>query len=89
MNRFHVRTVVVLLLIAFASMGTLVLTDNFVQEAEADHGCVPALVECIRAIADTVEACGDILNEGITPECIAAGIIAYYTCKHAADDCLG
>ena len=46
-------------------------------------------VECIRAFADAVEACADILDEGITPECLAAGIIAWHTCKHAADDCFG
>ncbi|MDE0016393.1 MAG: hypothetical protein OXU51_09415 [Candidatus Poribacteria bacterium] len=89
MNRVYVRTIAVLLLVAFASMGTLVLTDNFVPKAHADHGCILALVECIRAFADAVEACADILDEGITPECLAAGIIAWHTCKHAADDCFG
>lgn len=87
MKRFHVKTLAVLVLIAFASMGTFVLTDNFVPKAHADHGCIPAVVECLLAVAAAIEACSTA--EGITPECVAAGIIALHTCLHAVDDCVG
>ena len=83
MNRFHVRTVAVLLLIAFASMGTLVLTDNFVPQAQADDGCIAAAVACLHAIADAIEACED----GIDAECIAAGLNAWILCLHALEEC--
>ncbi|MXZ00303.1 hypothetical protein F4Y93_06510 [Candidatus Poribacteria bacterium] len=85
MNRFHVKTLAVFVLIAFAAMGAFVLTDNFVPQAHADHGCIPAAIECLNAIADALEACAD----GVTPECIAAGITAYYACQHAWNDCFG
>ncbi len=85
MNRFHVKTSAVLVLIAFAAMGAFVLTDNFVPKAEAHHGCIPAAVECIHAIADALEACAN----GVNPECIAAGFTAIEKCEHAWNACFG
>ena len=85
MNRFHVKTMAVLVLIAFASMGAFVFTDNFVPQAQADHGCIPAAVECLHAIADALEACQD----GVTPECIAAALTAIDKCEHALNACWG
>lgn len=83
MKRFQIRTIAVVVLVAFASMGTLVLTDNFVPEAEANHGCIPATIECIIAILEAIEAC----KNGPNAECIAAAINAYNKCEHAWNDC--
>ena len=85
MNRFHVRTVAVLLLIAFASMGTLVLTDNFVPQAQADDGCAAAAAACVQAVKDAIEACKD----GIDLDCFMAVANAINLCAHAWDECGG
>ena len=81
MNRFHVRTLAVLVLIAFAAMGAFVLTDNFVPEAEADHGCLAAAIECVLAILDVMDKCPG-------PDCLLAVLTMIEKCQHAVDDCL-
>ena len=85
MNRFHVRTVAVLLIVAFASMGTLLLTDNFVPQAHADDGCAAAAAACAQAITDAIDACRD----GIDIECILAIVNAIELCAHAWEECGG
>ena len=84
MKRVYVRTIAVLLLIAFASMGTLVLTDNFVPQAHADDGC-EAAAACAAAIEDALVACQD----GFDAECIAAIVNAVVLCAHAWEECFG
>ena len=81
MNRVYVRTIVVLLLIAFASMGTLVLTDNFVPQAHAGDDCFQEALECLIAIRQAINICADV---GIfAPECLAAAENAITECEEA------
>ena len=84
MNRFQVKTLAVLVLIAFASMGAFVLTDNFVPQAHADDGCFAAAVACALAIIDVIEKCAG----GVDADCVAAIFTAIEKCQHAADECL-
>lgn len=87
MNRVYVRTIAVLLLVAFASMGTLVLTDNFVPQAHADGDCFQEVLECAIAIVLAINICKEA---GIfTPECVAAAENAIDECQDVLEACFG
>ena len=86
MNRFHVRTVAVLLIVAFASAGAFVLTDSTVPEAHADHGCLAAGIECLLALIDVADKC---FGGNPGPDCLPAIFTAIEKCEHAANDCFG
>ena len=85
MNRVYVRTIAVLLIVAFAAMGTLVLTDNFVPQAHAAGDCFEEAVECAIAIADAIIICGGGNEEG----CAAAIITVIRECAEAWAACFG
>ena len=73
MNRFHVKVIAVLVLIAFTSMGAFVLTDNVVQEAHADDDCAAA---CGDAFEHALETCA----KAVDLACLLAAIKAWNLC---------
>ena len=85
MNRFHVKTIAVLVLIAFASMGAFILTDNFVPEAHADDECEAAAAACGDAVEHALETCA----KAVDLACLLAAINAWNLCVHAAEVCFG
>ncbi len=85
MNRFQVKTLAVLVLIAFASMGAFVLTDNFVPKAHANDGCAAAAAACGDAVEHALETCANAIDLA----CLLAAINAWNLCVHAAEECFG
>ena len=86
MNRFHVRTTAVLLLIAFASVGAFVLTDSFVPQAQADDDCAAAAAACASAVEQALVACQDDL---LALPCVMAIVNVIVKCGQAVIICLG
>ena len=87
MNRIHVKTLTVLVLIGLASVGAFVLTDSFVPQAHADGDCFQEALECLIAIGQAINICADV---GIfAPECLAAAENAIDECQEAWEVCFG